>query len=92
MELFGFIGTQSVLHTICAATISTQVVSLADALTNSIIVPVIDNNVDFDDDKIEHMNVSIGGVNLGFGKLLIVLIRIIVLLLLLYLVYHIIYD
>lgn len=88
MALIEFIKLHSVLTTICAATLSTQVVSLADVLTNNIVVPIIDHKNN--DHKIEGMSANIGGVSIGYGKLLIVLIKIIIVLILLYIIFSII--
>lgn len=92
MELFSFIKNNNVLYTICAASLSTQVVGVADTLVNNVIVPVMDMNVIKEEDKTEHMTVRLGNLTINHGKIIIMILRIIIIVFILYIIYKLVYG
>lgn len=90
MELGKFLKQRDIIYTLCAAALSTQIVLIADLLTTSCIMPIINKN-SRKDKTVENFVVSFRGAKIEAGKLLIAIIRFIVVALLLYLVYYLTY-
>lgn len=89
MELGQFLKQRDVIYTLCAASISTQIVLVADLITNSCIMPIIDKN--HNDKKIENFTLNVKGAKIELGKLLIAIVRILIIILILYIIYYLTY-
>lgn len=99
MDLGKFLKQRDIIYTLCAATISTQIIIMSDILTNSFIMPLLNNNGmpsqindksnnSFNSDNIENFTVDIKGAKMEMGKLFIALIRLIIIFIILYIIYY----
>lgn len=89
MELGQFLKQRDVIYTLCAASLSSQIVLIADLVTNSLIMPLINKNND--DKKIENFVVNLKGAKMEIGKLLIAIIRVLIVVIILYVIYYLTY-
>jgi hypothetical protein len=83
MDLTKFLRQRDIIGTLCAATLSSQLVVFADLLTTSCIIPIINQNK-----RIENYHVRVGGNKVEIGKILISLIRFCVILIMLSVIYY----
>lgn len=88
MELARFLKQRDVIYTLCAASVSTQLVIIADLLTTSIVVPIINNHKG---DDIETFKVNVNGADIEIGKILVACIRFIIVVILLYMIFRLMY-
>lgn len=86
MELGRFLKQRDIIYALCAAALSTQIVLIADLVTNSLIIPFVNKN---HTQTVETFTVSLHGAKIELGKLFIAVIRLLVIILILYVVYHI---
>lgn len=90
MDLGKFLKQRDIIYTLCAASISTQIVIIADLITSSIIMPLIDRNVNTGD-NIENFYVQVNGAKMEIGKMLVALIRLGIVSIMLYSIYYLTY-
>jgi large-conductance mechanosensitive channel len=90
MDLGRFLKQRDIIYTMCAISITTQLILVAEIITNSFILPVINRNT-VDDNKIENFVVQLKGAKIELGKLLAIIIRMIVIASILYLIYYLTY-
>ena len=90
MELGKFLKQRDIFFFLCVSVISTQFVVLADILTLSCIVPLINKN-NKEHSTIENFKLDVKGAHLEVGKVLISLIRILVIIIVIYLLYYLLY-
>lgn len=87
MDLGRFLKQRDIIYTLCAASISTQIVLIADLVTTSCIIPLINN----DSNNVENFIVNINGAKMELGKLLVAIIRLLIVASLLYMIYYLTY-
>ena len=90
MDLSKFLKQRDIIYTLCAASISTQIVIIADLLTTSCIIPMINKN-SHESNTVENFIVNINGAKMEVGKLLVAIIRLIIVAAMLYLIYFLTY-
>jgi len=90
MELARFLKQRDIIFIICAGSISTQVVAIADLITTSFVVPVINNFRD-KEEGYENASLTIKGIRVEHGKFMIAIIRLLILVVLLYLLFTLMY-
>ena len=97
MELGKFLKQRDIIYTLCAASISAQIVIIADALTSSCIVPILNktsyhiNDTQKTEKKIENFVVDMGGAKIELGKIFISIMRLIIVIIILYTIYYLMY-
>lgn len=84
MDLKNFLKQRDILYTLCAASISSQIVLIADVLTSSFIVPVMNKNAQ---QRIENFSIDMKGIKIELGKLIIAIIRLMIVLLTLFILF-----
>lgn len=87
MELGKFLKQRDIIFTLCAATISTQIVMFADLLTNSCIIPFINKNAT-NKNNVENFVVDLKGAKIEAGKIMVAFIRFAIILIILYMIYY----
>lgn len=90
MELGKFLKQRDIIYTLCAASISAQIVIIADALTSSCIIPIM-NRQSSTERTVENFVVDMGGAKIELGKIIIAIIRLIIVMLILYTAYYFMY-
>lgn len=90
MELGKFLKQRDMFFFLCVSAISTQLVIIADLLTMSCIVPIMNKNND-EEDKVENFVVNIAGAKVGIGKMFVALIRLLIIIMIIYILYYIFY-
>jgi len=90
MNLGNFLKQRDIIYTLCAASISTQIVLIADLITTSFVMPIINNNTP-PDNTVEKFVVDFKGSKIEAGKLLIAVIRLIIVISILYFIYYLTY-
>lgn len=91
MDLGNFLKQRDIIYTLCAASISTQIVLIADLITTSCVMPFIDKNKIGNEHTIEQFTVKFGEAHIGLGKIFVAIIRLIIVIIILYLVYSLTY-
>jgi len=89
MDLGRFLKQRDIIYTLCAASISAQIILIAETITNSCIMPIINKNNE--NNTVESFVVSVRGAKIEMGKILIVTIRLIIVSIILYLIYYLTY-
>ena len=90
MDLGKFLKQRDIIYTLCAASISTQIVLIAELITYSFIMPIINHRTN-EGDNVENFIVQINGAKIEVGKLLVAIIRLSIVALILYLIYYLTY-
>lgn len=91
MELARLLKQRDIIFIVCAGTITTQVVALAELLTTSFIVPII-NGYRNTSETFENASMTVRGVKVEHGKFVVALIRVILMILLLVMLYKCLYT
>lgn len=91
MEIGKFLKQRDIIYTLCAAALSTQIIAIADILTTSVIVPIINNSGTTEVEPMEKFIVDLKGIRFEIGKILICIIRLFVVIIMLYVIYHVVY-
>lgn len=90
MELGKFLKQRDIMFSLCAASISAQIVMIADLLTLSCIIPIINKHT-HRKESVEHFTIDFRGAKIEAGKILVAIIRFILVALILLLIYRLIY-
>lgn len=90
MELGRFLKQRDIIYTLCAASISTQIVLIADLITNSCVMPLINRNSEYEK-QVENFSIRMHGAKIELGKLFVAIVRLLIVTLLLYLIYYLTY-
>lgn len=88
MDLGRFLKQRDIIYTLCAAALSTQIVLIADLITTSFIVPVINKTNHKPTIAVENFTVDLKGAKIEVGKFLIAIIRLLIIIVILYLIYQ----
>lgn len=83
MDLSKFLRQRDIIGTLCAATLSSQLVVFADLITTSCIIPIINKN-----GTVEKFCIDIRGAKIEIGKILFSLIRFCIILIMLGIIYY----
>tara|TARA_B110000208_G_scaffold190813_2_gene255731 strand:- start:196 stop:504 length:309 start_codon:yes stop_codon:yes gene_type:complete len=88
-EFIQFINNSNIIDTIVGTVISLKVGELTDAVVNYLIMPFINRDADGDGkadiNKLEEYNIKFKGINIEFGKFLIIFIKFIIILYIIFL-------
>ena len=88
MDLGRFLRQRDVIYTLCAASISTQIVIIADLVTQSCVLPFFDKKTTDGSSSVESFAVDVRGAKIELGKLFIAIIRLIIVTVILFLIYY----
>lgn len=83
MDITKFLRQRDIIGTLCAATLSSQLVVFADLLTTSCIIPIINQNK-----RMENYHIRMGNGKIEIGKILISLVRFCIILVMLSVIYY----